>query len=66
MLGTIYLKQMLERFNGDVELALTAYHSGAARVQRLLDETKGKKLDDIIHLLGPAGKKYAKTILRRV
>jgi soluble lytic murein transglycosylase len=66
MLGTMYLKQMLQRFNGDAELALTAYHSGAARVQKFLDQTSGKKLDDIIHLLGPAGKKYAKSILERV
>jgi len=32
--GTAYLAQLLRRFDGRVELALAAYHTGPARVQR--------------------------------
>lgn len=60
-LGMMYLKQLYKSF-GDLDLALTAYHSGPSRVRRLLRETKGKKLNDIIHKLGPAGQGYAATV----
>jgi soluble lytic murein transglycosylase-like protein len=65
-LGTMYLQQLLDQFGGDVELALTAYHSGQGRVRRLLRQTKGKTLADILPLLGPVGQKYASSVLRRL
>ena len=61
-----YLKEMLDRFKGDIELALTAYHSGPTRVAALLKETGGDSLSDIIDRLGPAGQKYASQVLARV
>jgi len=41
-----YLKYLRERF-GDWRLALAAYNAGEGRVQRLLDQTKGKTFEDI-------------------
>lgn len=64
--GTYYLEKLLRQFDGDVELALTAYHSGPGRVQKLLERTGGRTLADIIDLLGPVGQKYARSVLRRM
>jgi soluble lytic murein transglycosylase-like protein len=62
-LGTYYLQKLLKEFNGDVELALTAYHSGEGRVKNLLKIHKGKTLADIRRFLGPVGRQYATSVL---
>lgn len=64
--GSYYLGKLIQQFDGDVELALTAYHSGPARVERLLKETGGSTLADIIDLLGPVGKKYASGVIKKM
>jgi hypothetical protein len=64
-MGAKYYKELLQMFGGDHELALTAYHSGPNRVLKLLDETGGSALSDIIDKLGPVGRRYATNILRR-
>ena len=64
--GSHYLGKLIQQFDGDVELALTAYHSGPARVERLLKETGGSTLADIIDLLGPVGKKYASGVIKKM
>lgn len=64
--GTYYIKELLGRFDGDMGLALTAYHSGPERVAKLLKATGGNKLEDIIEYLGPIGKKYAKQVMNRI
>lgn len=60
--GTYYLAKMLEKYKGDMPLALTAYQSGPNRVDDLLDETGGNSLSDIKPLLGKDGKTYADRI----
>lgn len=63
ILGTSYLEEMLEEFDGDLELALTAYHSGPGTVKNLLRKTKGETLSDILPYLGKDGKQYASRII---
>jgi soluble lytic murein transglycosylase len=65
-MGAFYLTEKLKAFDGDLPLALTAYHSGEARVKRLLRQKNGSSLEDIIDGLGPAGKAYARSILDRI
>jgi soluble lytic murein transglycosylase-like protein len=65
MFGEYYLGKMLDQFDGDVELALTAYNQGPNRVKRLLERNNGSTLADIIDDLGPDGRSYAKLILGR-
>jgi hypothetical protein len=64
-IGTAYLAYLLDQFDLDQELALTAYNSGIGRVSQLLKKTGGTKLSDIIENLGPDGKAYAKKVLSR-
>jgi soluble lytic murein transglycosylase-like protein len=63
LLGASYLKKMLDKYDGDLELALTAYHTGPGNVDRYLASSKTRSLDAIIDKLGPVGKRYAKSIL---
>jgi hypothetical protein len=63
--GAFYLAEKINAFNGDIPLALTAYHTGEGRVKQLLRQRKGSSLEDIIDGLGPIGKQYAKAVLGR-
>jgi len=65
-LGADYLKELLNKFDGDLELALTAYHSGPGRVAQLLGSRKQPSLDDIMGGLGPVGKVYARSVLKKM
>jgi len=70
--GQYYLDKLLNMFDGDAGLALTAYHSGPGKVQKLLKKTGGTSLEDILSVpfkeggLGPVGRKYAKQVLARI
>jgi hypothetical protein len=66
MLSTMYLQELLQEFDGDLELALTSYHSGPNRVKKLLAKNKATTLKEIKHDLGPIGQKYAAQILERL
>lgn len=64
--GQHYLKQLINKYDGDIELALTAYHSGMGRVDKLLKAYKGNSLEDILPGLGPVGKKYAREVIAKM
>lgn len=64
--GAHYLEKLIKAFGGDVELALTAYHSGIGRVKRLLKRAGGSRLEDIKRYLGPVGQRYASEVLSRM
>lgn len=70
LLGTLYFTQLLKQFSGDLELALTAYHSGPGRVRKLLDqaekEGKARNFRSIHPRLGPVGQKYARQVINRI
>lgn len=66
LFGAHYIKKLLQQFGGDVELALTAYHSGPGRVKNLLSRAQGSKLADIKKYLGPVGQKYAAGVLSKM
>lgn len=55
--GAAYMRKMLDRFEGDYDKALAAYHSGASRVQDLIDE----RGENWMSGLGPVGRKYVHT-----
>lgn len=65
-LGAAYLKQLLDMYDGDEGLALTAYHSGMGNVNKALQKTGGSSLEDIVPELGPVGQKYALQVLGRM
>lgn len=65
LFGSYYLSKLMNQF-GDLALALTAYHSGPGRVARLLRETGGTTLEDILPRLGPVGQKYAKEVMAKI
>jgi len=65
-LGTMYLKDLLEQFDGNAPLALTAYHSGPGRVKNLLKIHNADSLEQIRKYLGPVGQKYADQTLARL
>lgn len=65
LIGTAYLNYLMDEFDGDEELALTAYNQGPQRVKNLLKATGGDSLKDIIDRLGPDGRAYAKKVLAR-
>jgi soluble lytic murein transglycosylase-like protein len=47
-LGAAYLKQLLDRFGGNLLFALAAYNGGPARMNRVLQENRGRAEDEIL------------------
>lgn len=61
--GAKYIKQMLDRYDGNVKLALAAYNAGSGNVSKWLQDRNysddGKTLKDIPY---PETKKYVKKV----
>ena len=65
-LGTTYFKQLLDGFDGNVELALAGYNGGPNRIRRMWNEASGTGagLDDFFENLSiEESRNYVKRIL---
>jgi soluble lytic murein transglycosylase len=64
-LGTAYLRQLIEGFHGNLELALAGYNGGPSRIERLWQEAgPTARLDDFVENLAlDESKGYVKRIL---
>ncbi len=65
-LSTLYMKEMLQKYDGDLALSLTAYNQGPKRIDDLLKIHNANSLSEIRQYLGPDGKAYAKSIMSRL
>ncbi len=65
-IGAAYLRFLIDHYNGDVALALTAYNQGYGRVNKLMKANSAKSLKGIINHLGPDGRAYARNVLAAV
>ncbi len=64
-LGSVYLRELLDRFDGNVELALASYNGGPNRIRRLWKESgPHAQLDDFVETLDiDESRNYIKRIL---
>ncbi|MEO0515293.1 MAG: lytic transglycosylase domain-containing protein [Planctomycetota bacterium] len=63
-IGTTYLGYLLNRFDGDETLALTAYHMGPTRVRRIQREHPGITPDQLVaQHAGPMTRAYVARVL---
>jgi soluble lytic murein transglycosylase-like protein len=63
--GTKYLKELIERFDGNVGVALAAYNAGPTRVSRL-GITNDEQLMEKYHLLPEETQRYVEKIMSRL
>jgi len=70
MVGTRYLAYLLQRFDGDLKLALAAYHMGPTAVAKLQRQHPELTTDQLLALngenqVGPKTRAYVANVLRR-
>jgi len=66
-IGTTYLAQLLKRFDGDVTLALTAYHMGPTAVRRVQRQQPGITPEALLAKhAGPKTRAYVRRVLREI
>lgn len=63
LLGSVYLKQQLDKY-GDKELAAAAYNAGPGRVDQALAQTGGKSFSDIVSILPSETRNYVPKVLQ--
>ncbi len=63
-LGTAYLRELLDDFHGNLELALAGYNGGPNRIERLWQQAGSGRLDEFMENLSlDESKSYVKRIL---
>jgi len=63
--GTAYLRMMVDRFGGDLYLALAAYHLGPTRLQKIRGAHPGLSGRQLVEKHAPAvTARYCRTVLR--
>lgn len=64
LVGTCYLRQLLDRFDGDALLAVAAYHMGPSRVAQLRVEHPQLSSQELVgQYAGPATRAYCARVL---
>ncbi|HOF17531.1 MAG TPA: lytic transglycosylase domain-containing protein [Phycisphaerae bacterium] len=64
-IGTAYLRMMVDRFGGDLNLALAAYNLGPTKVRRLCDRNPGLASVELVARFAPRETAdYCRKILR--
>lgn len=64
--GTLYLAYLLERFDGDVTLALAAYHMGPTRVSKRMRKDPGLTPAELVKKHGgPQTRAYVEKVLKQ-
>lgn len=64
-IGSFYLRKMLDRFNGNIALALAGYNAGPNRIAALLEDIEYRGFDEFVEKIPIfETKDYVKKILR--
>jgi soluble lytic murein transglycosylase len=67
LLGTTYLKHLMDRFDGDVTLVLAAYHMGPTKLARHRREHPQLSSEQLVaRFAGPKTRAYVRNILSRL
>ena len=66
-IGTAYLAYLLDRFDGNIKLALTAYHMGPSAVRKVQHDHPGIEPDTLLKdYAGPQTRAYVRIVLERM
>ena len=65
MLGTMYLKELLTKYDGDKHLALAAYNWGMGNIDKLIKRVGSKRFEDLKPFLPDETAKYVPSVLKR-